>query len=76
MEMSTAPRRTLLKPKEASARFNIPVHTIYFWCEIGSVESIKVTGKCLRIFSDSLQKFLASKIYGKSPSVVSILRYR
>ena len=59
---SELPVRTLLRPSEASARFNIPLQTIYFWYRMGNIEGINVNGRCLRIFSRSLLAFLGSRI--------------
>jgi excisionase family DNA binding protein len=53
--------KTLLKPSEASAYFGIPLGTIYYWHQAGNIDAINVNGRCLRIFSRSLQQFLASK---------------
>jgi hypothetical protein len=53
--------KTLLKPSEASAHFNIPLSTIYFWYQVGNIDGINVSGRCLRIFSKSLQEFLGSR---------------
>ncbi len=55
-------QKTLLKPSEASAYFNIPLSTIYYWYQIGNIDGIKVNGRCLRIFSKSLQEFLELRI--------------
>ena len=55
-------QKTLLKPREASAHFDIPLSTIYFWYRMGNIDGIKVNGRCLRIFSKSLQEFLESRI--------------
>jgi hypothetical protein len=54
--------RTLLKPSEASAHFNVPLPTIYFWYRMGNIDGAKVHGRCLRIFSASLRDFLGSRI--------------
>lgn len=53
--------KTLIKPSEASAGFNIPLPTIYFWYRMGSIKGIKVNERCLRIFSKSLREFLESR---------------
>ncbi len=58
------PTRSLLRPSEASVRFNVPLSTIYFWYRMGNIVGINVNGKCLRIFSKSLQEFLESRISG------------
>jgi predicted site-specific integrase-resolvase len=52
------PARTLLKPSEASTRFNVPLPTIYFWYRVGNIHGINVNGRCLRIYSASLEAFL------------------
>ena len=54
--------KTFLKPSEASARFNVPLPTIYFLYRMGNIYGINVNGKCLRIFSESLQEFLESRL--------------
>jgi hypothetical protein len=59
---SELPARTLLRPSEASARFNIPLSTIYLWYQMGNIDGVKVNERCLRIFSKSLQEFLGSRI--------------
>ena len=53
--------KTLLTPNEASLRFNVPLRTIYTWYRIGNIKGVNVNGKCLRIFSTSIQEFLRSK---------------
>ena len=58
---SELPARTLLKPSEASAYFNVPLPTIYFWYRMGDIDGVKMNGKCLRIFSASLRDFLGSR---------------
>lgn len=58
----TPPAQTLLKPSEASVRFNIPLPTIYFWYRVGTIDGVNVNGRCLRIYSASLQEFLGSRI--------------
>ena len=59
---SELPARTFLKPSEASALFNVPLDTIYFWYRMGNIDGFNVNGKCLRIFSASLQEFLGSRV--------------
>lgn len=59
--MNHVHRKTLLKPSEASAHFNIPLPTIYFWYRMGNIDGVKVNGTCLRIFRESLQEFLRSR---------------
>ena len=61
MEKGDQIKRTLLKPDEASARFNVSLRTIYFWYRIGNIKGTNVNGKCLRIFSKSLLEFLGSR---------------
>jgi len=56
------PVRSLLKPSEVAARLNIPLSTIYFWYRMGNISGINVNGRCLRIFTRSLQEFLESRI--------------
>jgi hypothetical protein len=53
--------QTLMRPSEAASLFNIPLRTIYFWYGAGKIDGINVNGKCLRIFSKSLQEFLGSR---------------
>ena len=53
--------KTLLTPNEASRRFNVPLRTIYFWYRTGNVTGVNLNGKCLRIFSASIQEFLRLK---------------
>jgi excisionase family DNA binding protein len=59
--MDEISEKTLLKPREASTCFNIPVSTIYFWYRTGNIRGVKVNGTCLRIFSKSLHEFLRSR---------------
>jgi excisionase family DNA binding protein len=54
-------QRTLLKPSEAAACFDVPLRTIYVWYQMGKIEGIKVNGRSLRIFSKSLREVLESR---------------
>jgi hypothetical protein len=53
--------QTLMRPSEAAAHFDVPLRTIYFWYRVGKIDGINVNGKCLRIFSKSLQEFLGTR---------------
>jgi predicted site-specific integrase-resolvase len=48
------PHKTLLTAREVSRRFGIPIRTVYTWYQLGKITGINVTGKCLRIYGDSL----------------------
>lgn len=63
------PVPTLMKPSEASARFNIPLATIYFWHRVGNIHGVNLNGRCLRIFSKSLLEFLGSRASSESDSL-------
>jgi hypothetical protein len=60
------PGRTFVTASEVSALLNISRSTIYSWCLFGKVDGINPTGKCLRIFSRSLEEFLESRMYRKN----------
>jgi len=53
--------KTLIKATEAADRFNVPLSTIYTWHQMGKIEGVKLNGKSLRIFSESLSTFLESR---------------
>jgi excisionase family DNA binding protein len=53
--------KTLIKATEAADRFNVPLSTIYTWHQMGKIEGVKLNGKSLRIFSESLFAFLESR---------------
>lgn len=53
--------KTLIKATEAADRFNVPLSTIYTWHQMGKIEGVKLNGKSLRIFSESLFTFLKSR---------------
>ena len=61
MKKSNPLLKTFLKPSEASAHFNIPLPTIYFWYQMGNIDGVNVSGRCFRILSKSLQAFLVSR---------------
>jgi len=70
MEDRYAYEKTLIKAAEAADRFNVPVSTIYTWHQMGKIEGVKLNGKSLRIFSESLFTFLKSRsgrMKGKEP---------
>jgi excisionase family DNA binding protein len=54
-------KRTLLRPREASALFGVPLATIYIWYHLGKIDGVNVNGRSLRIFSKSLQELLKSR---------------
>ena len=53
--------KTLIKATEAADRCNVPLSTIYTWHQMGKIEGVKLNGKSLRIFSESLFTFLKSR---------------
>ncbi len=61
MEWRNPSQKTLLKIGEASAYFNRPRATIYFWYQMGYIDGTNLSGRSLRIFSRSLREFLDSK---------------
>ncbi len=61
MEYRKAGDKTLIKATEAADRFNVPLSTIYTWHQMGKIEGVKLNGKSLRIFSESLFAFLESR---------------
>ena len=61
MEYSKTYDKTLIKATEAADRFNVPLSTIYTWHQMGKIEGVKLNGKSLRIFSESLFAFLESR---------------
>ncbi len=48
------PNKTLLTAREVSRRFGIPIRTVYTWYQLGKITGINLSGKCLRIYGDSL----------------------
>ena len=61
MEDDNGHHKTLIKAADAANRFNVPLSTIYTWHQMGKIEGIKLNGKSLRIFSESLLAFLESR---------------
>ena len=61
MEYRKTHDKTLIKATEAADRFNVPLSTIYTWHQMGKIEGVKLNGKSLRIFSESLFAFLESR---------------
>ena len=61
MEDRKACDKTLIKATEAADRFNVPLSTIYTWHQMGKIDGVKLNGKSLRIFSESLSAFLKSR---------------
>jgi excisionase family DNA binding protein len=61
MQTRDVRQKTLLKPREASEHFNVPLRNIYDWYGSGRIEGVKVTGRCLRIYKDSLQALLCAQ---------------
>jgi predicted site-specific integrase-resolvase len=53
--------KTLLTAREVSRRFGISIRTVYTWYQLGKITGINVTGKCLRIYGDSLVDQLERK---------------
>jgi transposase len=51
---SVDPNKTLLTAREVSRRFGISIRTVYTWYQLGKITGINLTGKCLRIYGDSL----------------------
>jgi hypothetical protein len=69
MQKGNPLEKTLLKPsEEASDHFKIPLLTIYPSYQMGNIDGINISGRCLRIFSKSLQEFLGSTSVPSLPS--------
>ncbi len=49
-------KKTLMKPREAALYLRISVNTLYMWLEVGKIEGVKVSRRCVRIRTDSLRK--------------------
>jgi len=70
MEDRSGYDKTLIKATEAANRFNVPLSTIYTWHQMGKIEGVKLNGKSLRIFSQSLSTFIKSRngrMKGRNP---------
>lgn len=65
MEGSEVDQKTLLRPSEASVRFQVPVKTIYIWYALGKIDGVTLNGRTLRIFSRSLRNLLNSRSHRK-----------
>lgn len=48
------PNKTLLTAREVSRRFGISIRTVYTWYQLGKITGINLSGRCLRIYGDSL----------------------
>ncbi len=44
MEDDELQQKTLLRPREAAAHFDVPLRTIYVWYQMGKIEGINMNG--------------------------------
>jgi excisionase family DNA binding protein len=50
----------LLTPREAAARLNVSVRTIYLWIETGRLDVVRLSPRCTRVPMSVLEAFVAS----------------
>ena len=62
MEDNQRNLKTLLRPREVSAYFAVPLTTVYTWYQLAKIDGINVNGRCLLIFRHSVIDFLASRV--------------
>jgi predicted DNA-binding transcriptional regulator AlpA len=55
--LDDVPNRKLLKPLEVAGLFGVSVKTIYRWCDMGLMESVKLNGS-VRVLRASVIGFL------------------
>jgi excisionase family DNA binding protein len=51
------PERKLLKPSEVATALGVSTRTVYRWCDMGLMESMKLN-KTVRVLRESLVSFL------------------
>jgi excisionase family DNA binding protein len=51
------PNRQLLRPTEVATFLGVSTKTVYRWCDMGLIESVKLNGS-IRVLRDSLVNFL------------------
>ena len=51
------PNRKILKPTEVAALLSVSAKTVYRWCDMGLIESVKLNGS-VRVLRDSVVIFL------------------
>ena len=61
MENNKPHHKTLITAAEAANRFSVPLSPIYTWHRLGMIDGVKLSGKSLRIFTESLRAFLESR---------------
>ena len=55
--LDDAPNKNLLKPVEVAALLRVSAKTIYRWCDMGLMESVKLNGS-VRVLRNSVISFL------------------
>ena len=55
--LDDVPKRQLLRPAEVAVFFGVSTKTIYRWCDIGLIESVKLNGS-VRVLRASVIGFL------------------
>ncbi len=55
--MKDMPNKKFLRPAEVAALLNVSAKTVYRWCDIGLIESVKLNGS-IRVLRDSVINFL------------------
>lgn len=58
MMLQEIPNRRLLKPGEVAAFLGVSAKTVYRWCEMGLMESIKLN-RSVRVLRASVLSFLS-----------------
>ncbi len=57
MLFDDVPKRQLLRPVEVAVFFGVSAKTIYRWCDMGLMESVKLNGS-VRVLRASVLSFL------------------
>jgi excisionase family DNA binding protein len=55
--MEDMPNRKLLRPTEVATFLGVSAKTVYRWCDMGLIGSVKLNGS-IRVLRDSLVTFL------------------
>ena len=58
--MEDVPNRTFLKPTEVATLLRVSTKTIYRWCDIGLIESVKMNGS-VRVLRESVANLLSAE---------------
>lgn len=55
-------KKAYLKPNEVAEHFKVSLRTVYYWCDLGLLESVKLNGT-VRVHKDSIRKFEQDRLF-------------